>query len=393
MIYIQGHFIIMKFTLNTSVALALFSQALKTCNVKSKGQPDSEFLFEKTGDKLTVTSLNETSEQQIVMPTNSISGDDEKFSVAGQGVVEFLRQISEAEVSCQYVAKNNLFYMISLDPSRQTKFAFPCRDPDDFLPIVFRATGVETTIPGNVLATALHSTAFAASSDGSQAPQTAVRVKLNNSVLSAEASDYHRISSFVTSVSEENDAEFSMLLRKDISEVLSVLLSDVAEVTVVLASNHVRFLWNNTIFTCVLESEMKKKFAPIEKFFDGELEASATLSRGEFQRSLKLASLVAKDSSVGIALEDGKLIVTTKEQDKGASKDMVVCQKSEGSASTFSAWKYLVKAVDICTSPWIGIELRSLPNNMGSALIICDEEYTHLIFPVLPKSEDEETEE
>ena len=82
MIYIQGHFIIMKFTLNTSVALALFSQALKTCNVKSKGQPDSEFLFEKTGDKLTITSLNETSEQQIVVPTNSISGDDEKFSVA-----------------------------------------------------------------------------------------------------------------------------------------------------------------------------------------------------------------------------------------------------------------------------------------------------------------------
>jgi DNA polymerase III sliding clamp (beta) subunit (PCNA family) len=212
-------------------------------------------------------------------------------------------------------------------------------------------------------------------------------------VLGADASDYHRISSYVTSVSEDNESEFSILLRKDISEVLSVLLSDVAEVTIVLASNHVRFLWSNTVFTCVLESEMKKKFAPIEKFFDGDLEGNAILSRGEFQRSLKLASLVAKDSSVGISLEDGKLIITTKEQDKGASKDMVVCQSSEGSASTFSAWKYLVKAVDICTSPWIGLEFRSLPNNMGSALIICDEEYTHLIFPVLPKNDEEESEE
>lgn len=383
----------MKFTLNTSVALALFSQALKTCNVKSKGQPDSEFLFEKVGDKLTVTSLNETSEQQIVIPTNSLSGDDEKFSVAGQGVVEFLRQISEAEVSCQYVAKSNVFYMISLDPARQTKFAFPCGDPDDFLPIVFRATGIEATLPGNVLATALHSTAFAASSDGSQTPQTAVRLKVSGSVLSAEASDYHRISSFISEVGEIDDVEFSILLRKDVSEVLSTLLSDVAEVTVVLAANHVRFLWNNTVFTCILESELKKKFAPIEKFFASELEASAKISRGELQRSLKLASLVAKDSSVGISLDEGKLIITTKEQDKGASKDTVVCQESDGNASTFSAWKYLVKGVDICTSPWINIEFRALPNDMGSALVICDEEYNHLIFPVLPKQEDESEDE
>ena len=88
----------MKFTLNTPLALTLFSQALKTCNVKSKGQPDSEFLFVKSDNVLTITSLNETSEQQIVIPTNSLSGDDGKFSVAGQGVVEFLRQISETEV-------------------------------------------------------------------------------------------------------------------------------------------------------------------------------------------------------------------------------------------------------------------------------------------------------
>jgi DNA polymerase III sliding clamp (beta) subunit (PCNA family) len=378
----------MKFTLNTSLALMLFSQALRTCNVKAKGQPDSEFLFNKEGDKLTITSFNETSEQQIIVPTNSISGSDGKFSVAGQGVVEFLRQISDSEVTCQFVSKNNVFYMISTDPSRQTKFAFPCGDPNDFLPIVFKATGVETTLPGNTLAVALHSTAFAASTDASQSPQTAVRLRLKASTLVAEASDFHRISSFTTEVSDTDDTEFSILLRKDISEVLSVLLLDVAEVSVVLATNHVRFLWNDTVFTCILESEMKKKFAAVEKFFAADLEASSTISKGELQRSLKLASLVAKDSSVGIALKDGKISVTTNEQDKGASQDTVVCQTSEGESSTYSAWKYLVKAVEICTSPWINLDFRKLPNDMGSALIISDEEYIHLIFPVLPKQDD-----
>lgn len=383
----------MKFTLNTNMALALFSQALKTCNVKSKGQPDSEFLFEKINDNLTITSLNETSEQQISVPTISISGEDGRFSVAGQGVVEFLRQISDNEVSCQFNKKTNAFYMVSTDPSRQTKFAFPCGDPNDFLPIVFRATGVEMDLPGNILASALHSTAFAASTDSNQAPQTAVRIKISGNVLSADASDFHRISSFIVDLPEDsqyNDTSF--LLRKDISEVLSVLLSDVESVKMILANNHVRFLWDGTIFTCVLESEMKKKFAPVEKFFDGELDANAVVSKGDFQRALKLASLVAKDSSVGISIKDGKILITTNEQDKGASQDSVVCQTSEGEASTFSAWKYLVKGVDICSSPWISLEFRKLPNNMGVALIINDDQYSHLIFPVLPKQQDDEEE-
>jgi DNA polymerase-3 subunit beta len=284
--------------------------------------------------------------------------------------------------------------MVSTDPSRQTKFAFPCGDPNDFLPIVFRETGVEMDLPGPLISSALHSTAFAASSDNSQAPQTAVRLKIANNVLSAYASDFHRISSFVTNLSEDlnvNDA--SLLLRKDISEVLSVLLADIDNVKIILANNHVRFLWEGTVFTCVLESELKKKFAPVEKFFDAELEANAKVSKGDFQRALKLASLVAKDSSVGVSISEGKISITTKEQDKGASQDTVVCQESSGSASTFSAWKYLVKAVDICNSPWITLEFRKLPNNMGSALVICDQEdYSHLIFPVLPKQEEEEDE-
>lgn len=383
----------MKFTLNTNMALALFSQALKTCNVKSKGQPDSEFLFEKIDDNLTITSLNETSEQQISVPTISISGEDGRFSVAGQGVVEFLRQISDNEVSCQFNKKTNAFYMVSTDPSRQTKFAFPCGDPNDFLPIVFRATGVEMDLPGNILASALHSTAFAASTDSNQAPQTAVRIKISGNVLSADASDFHRISSFIVDLPEDsqyNDTSF--LLRKDISEVLSVLLSDIESVKMILANNHVRFLWDGTIFTCVLESEMKKKFAPVEKFFDGDLDANAVVSKGDFQRALKLASLVAKDSSVGISIKGDKILITTNEQDKGASQDSVVCQTSEGEASTFSAWKYLVKAVDICSSPWISLEFRKLPNNMGAALIINDDQYSHLIFPVLPKQQDDEEE-
>lgn len=384
----------MKFTLNTNIALAIFSQALRTCNVKSKGQPDSEFLFLKEKDKLTVTSMNETSEQKIVVPTVSISGDDDKFSVAGQAVVEFLRQISDNEVSCTFNRKNNIFYMVSTDPARQTKFAFPVGDPDDFLPIVFRPTGIEFDIPGQTFSTALHCTAFAASTDGSQAPQTSVRLKIKSGLLHADASDFHRISSYSTSIPEESDdIDANLLLRKDISETLSTLLQDVANVKIVMASNHVRFLWDDTVFTCVLETEMRKKFAPVEKFFDGELEGQAVISKGDFQRALKLASLVAKDSSVGIALNGSKISITTKEQDRGASQDSVICQSSEGESSTFSAWKYLVKAVDICYSPWINLEFRQLPNNMGAALVISDNEYQHLIFPVLPKSNDEEEDE
>lgn len=377
----------MKFTLNTHVALAVFSQALKTCNTKSKGQPDSEFLFEKDGDKLTVTSLNEISEQCISVPTVSLTGDDEKFSVAGAAVVEFLRQISDSEVACGYSTKNNAFVMATTDPSKQTKFAFPVGDPTDFIPIQFKSIGVEFDISGEAFSNALKCTAFAAATDGSQTPQTAVRMRVYGEMLVAEASDYHRISMYTSDI-EEVDIDNSFLLRKDVAETLSSLLVDLDSVKVVRADNHIRFIWGDTVFTSVLESEIKKKFAPVSKFFSGKLLGEAKLSRGELQRALKLASLIAKESSVGVALDGSHIVITTNEDGKGISKDTVITQTCDGEASTYSAWKYLVKAVDTAFSPWITMEFRELPNAAGVALVIIDEGYQHLIFPVLPKAND-----
>ena len=318
----------MKFTLNTSVASNVFNQALKTCNIKSKGQPDSEFLFEKTDKQLTVTSLNDISEQCIVVPTINLSGDDGKFSVAGSAVVEFIKQISDNEISCGFNAKNNAFVMSTTDPARQTKFAFPVGDPNDFLPIVFKNKGIEFEISAANLAEALKCTAFAASSDNNLIPQTAVKVNVKGELLSTEASDFHRISIYNIAITD-TDVDIYFLLRKDIAEILSNLFVDVDDnIKIVLAENHIRLIWGDTIFTAILENELKKKFAPVMKFFVGKLIGEAILSKTELQRSLKLASLVAKDSSVGIELNNDKIIVTTDEQGKGLSKDIIVTQKS-----------------------------------------------------------------
>ncbi|MFK5004645.1 hypothetical protein, partial [Klebsiella pneumoniae] len=71
----------MKFTVSRSIAFNVLSQLLKTCDVKAKGKPDSEFLFEERKGLLFVTATNDKCQQTIKLDTTSFKAEtDEKFS-------------------------------------------------------------------------------------------------------------------------------------------------------------------------------------------------------------------------------------------------------------------------------------------------------------------------
>ena len=138
----------MKFTLTRSTALTVLKQALKTCNTKAKGQADSEFLFKPDDNALLVTSLNETSEQNIVLQCSDLEFEQgESFSVSGQALVEFLQQFPEEEVKCLYNPDDSSFVI----GSKKTRFAFPTGSGSDFVPFNFQSHGKAIELPSSSL--------------------------------------------------------------------------------------------------------------------------------------------------------------------------------------------------------------------------------------------------
>ena len=387
----------MKFTLTRSTALQVLRQALRTCNTKAKGQADSEFLFQPDNDVLYVTSLNETAEQHLILPCTGLEyAPEEAFSAPGQALVEFLTQFPDEEIRCIYETEDAQLML----GNKKTRFAFPTGSGSDFVPFNYQSQGKSIEVSATALRDALKSAAFAASHDSTQAPLTAVHVKITGTELLAEACDTLRISRYTVEVEDIGSDNVELLIPHETAEVLAALFEDVSTVTIRPGQRHVRFEWGDTTFTSTLENSIGKPYPELSRFMKGKELGSVKVSKGNLARSLKLAALVAKDSYVTIAIKPleadstgGGLILSTKEYDRGMSQDTLVVQEQNGEAEVNVAHRFITKAIDSASDAWIVLAFREVKADTV-ALVLVDGNFEHLIFPAIPnKSDDVETNE
>jgi DNA polymerase-3 subunit beta len=376
----------MKFTLTRSTALQVLKQALRTCNTKAKGQADSEFLFKPDQDKLLVTSLNETAEQNLILPCEDLEYlPGEAFSAPGQAIVEFLSQFPDEEVKCVYNADNANLVI----GNKKTRFAFPTGAGTDFVPFNYQAQVKSVEISAAALRDALKSTAFAASHDHTQAPLTAVHLTISGTELMAEACDTLRISRHTVEIDDVGADTIELLLPYETAETLAALFEDIATVTVQPGQRHVRFEWGETTFTSTLENAIGKSYPELSRFMKGKELGRVKISKGNLARSLKLAALVAKDSYVTVAIKPtesdgtgGGLVISTNEA-AGMSQDTLVVQEQIGESEVNVAHRFFSKAIDSVNSAWVVLAFRELKADT-IALVLVDGDFEHLIFPVTP---------
>ena len=336
----------MKFAINRAVALHTLSQLLKTCNVKAKGDPDSEFLFRVKKGKLYATSINDKSEQTLLIETTRLDAEDgTSFSANGQAIVEYVKLFPDDELGCMYDADDHQFLMGS--KVRTARFALPTPEETDFVPMNFTSAGGEIVCDATILAEALRSTAFAASMDAQAAPLTAVRLTISNDGLLAEAMDNFRISRYEIQMADLATDTIQLLVPRETAEALSSLLEGVGQVSIQPGVSHVRVKWDETIYTSRLEAELPgKKFPNVSSAFNGDEQGKVKVSKAEVQRALKTLGLITKDSYVSLGVDKVGLSMSLSEAAKGAAREVVVAQELEGETTTYVGWKYISKAVD-----------------------------------------------
>lgn len=383
----------MKFTLNRSNTLPLLSQALRTCNLKNKGEVDSMFLFELLNGKINLTSADKNAEQIMTLSVLDIDDSGESsFTVDGTSIVEFLRQFPDEEILCSYNTDKSAFIMSS--KTRHSKFAFLTGKAKDFMKMSFTDNNNIIKVKGSALSAAFKKSAFSTSLDTSLSPLTSIRLQIKADKILTESSDNYRITTY-NIINEGVENTLDLLIPKETADNLSVILDSVEEVSIIPSKRLVRFTWDNTVYTSRLENSVGKPFPQVSKFLGGDKKAFMTLSRGDLLRSLKLASLVAKDSYLNLSVQPNGLLIATDEKDKGASQDLVTAQSVEGEAESLIACKYLIKGIEMTDSPWITLEFRNVAmlEEAGCALVIVDGNFEHFIFPVAPNDLDIEDEE
>lgn len=378
----------MKFTLSKTTSQSVLNQAIKTCNTKAKGEADSEFLVFYEGGNLFIKSVNDTAEQTIKLPAHAIEAQDgDSFAIAGQSIVEFLRQFPDEDLVCHYQQDNGALVMSST--LRKTRIALVTGDPTDFIPNNFIPIGKPFSVSAELLAKAFKCTSFAASTDYAKMPYVAVKLRIEGDMLKTEATDESRISVFKVKT-EDVGADNEFLLPRETAESLSSMFDHVDTVEIQPGQHHLRLIWDGTVFTSSLVAS-PKPFPNLSKYLDGDKCGTVRVSRGDLLRALKMAALVAKDSSLKASITSEGLLIETNER-AGVSQDIIPSQSQTGEGQTYMSCKLFTKAAESAMSAWVDVEFTELNTDI-TALIIKDNEYQHLMFPVQPKELDGEQEE
>lgn len=377
-----------KFTLARSTALPVLAQALKTCKPKSNDVEQSLFFIKEDKGILTITSFDDIAQQSITLPTIDIQGNEEQvFAVSGQAMVDFFKQFPDEEAVCEWNDSTKILTVTST--VRTIKFEFPTflvSDKDDndtvqFVPLVFNSKSKPVVCDAKSLADAFQLTSFAASTDSSMAPLTAVSISVDNGTLVAQSSDNFRISIFETDVDDDSIDTIKFLLPHEAADILSDLWADVDEITVEQGKRHIRFIWDETIFTSRIEAA---NFPDLNQYI-GDTKVTMRISRKDLLNALKLAGLLAKDSYVILSASSDGLEISTEEADRGASTNVVPVQAIDGEEDTCVSYKFFLKGVEVVNSPWIDLIFTELSLINAFAVCIVDGSYRHYVFPAIPK--------
>lgn len=365
----------MKITFSRTSTLPILKQALKTCNTKSKGKADSEFLVYSEDNVLKITSINEISEQTIVLPHEQMdNGDDFKFSINAALFLEFFNQFPEDKIQCVYKEDDNTL----IAGNKKTKMAFPCGKGDDFSSFQTLLADDEFDIESNLFMALIKNTYFSVSSDWQNSPLTSLKFTVDFNHVRAESCDLGRISIASKESHLNCNKSHVFLIPKEAVDFLSSLNIQDGKIKIYPCKKHFKISWGNTIYISLLEGS--HNFPDLNVWIEKPTVAKIKILSSELQNALKLSSLIAKDSYIKLQLDD-KLHISAADDSVGMLKYSLDCEEIEGKCETLVSHRSFLKYFDLFQDLKLEFEFKEI--NENSYGILCkNKDVNHMIFPV-----------
>jgi DNA polymerase III sliding clamp (beta) subunit (PCNA family) len=365
----------LKITFSRTSTLPILKQALKTCNTKSKGKADSEFLVYSEDNVLKITSINEISEQTIILPHEQMdNGDDFKFSINAALFLEFFNQFPEDKIQCVYKEDDNTL----IAGNKKTKMAFPCGKGDDFSSFQTLLADDEFDIESNLFMALIKNTYFSVSSDWQNSPLTSLKFTVDFNHVRAESCDLGRISIASKESHLNCNKSHVFLIPKEAVDFLSSLNIQDGKIKIYPCKKHFKISWGNTIYISLLEGS--HNFPDLNVWIEKPTVAKIKILSSELQNALKLSSLIAKDSYIKLQLDD-KLHISAADDSVGMLKYSLDCEEIEGKCETLVSHRSFLKYFDLFQDLKLEFEFKEI--NENSYGILCkNKDVNHMIFPV-----------
>ncbi len=250
------------------------------------------FLFELKKRQLTVSASDLETTMSAVLEVES--DNEGTIAVPARLLLDTLKTFPEQPLT--FVVEDNHTVEIS---SNYGKYALAYADGAEFPKAVELASPSSTTIMGDILATAINKTIFAAGNDDLRPVMSGVFFQFSSEHLTFVATDAHKLVKYRRNDVKASEVAEFIMPKKPLNLLKGILSGSEEQVKVEYNDSNAKFSFENTELICRL---IDGKYPNYEAVIPKENPNKLTISRNHFLSSVRRVSIFSNRTTHQIRL-------------------------------------------------------------------------------------------
>ncbi|WP_375239320.1 DNA polymerase III subunit beta [Aurantibacter sp.] len=337
------------------------------------------FLFELNQNQLIVSASDL---ETTMSSTLNVESDNEgSVAIPAKLLLDTLKTFPEQPLT--FVIEDNNTVEIS---SNHGKYALAYANGNEFPKSVALEDPSSTTLSGNILATAINKTIFAAGNDDLRPVMSGVFFQFSTEGLTFVATDAHKLVKYSREdIKASETAEFIMP-KKPLNLLKGILASSEENVTIEYNDSNAKFTFENTVLICRL---IDGKYPNYEAVIPKENPNKLTIQRSQFLSSVRRVSIFSNKTTHQIRLKiaGAELNISAEDIDySNKAEERLTCDYQGDDMQIGFNSRFLTEMLNNLTSDDVQLEM-SMPNRAGILTptdgLDAGEQVTMLVMPVM----------
>ncbi|GAL82540.1 MULTISPECIES: DNA polymerase III subunit beta [Algibacter] len=337
------------------------------------------FLFELDHNKLTVSA----SDLETTMASTLDVESDSEGSVAipARLLLDTLKTFPEQPLT--FVVEDNNTVEIS---SNHGKYALAYADGNEFPKAVALEDPSKTVIVGDILATAISKTIFAAGNDDLRPVMSGVFFQFSTEGLTFVATDAHKLVKYTRADVQANQVAEFIMPKKPLNLLKGILAGSENEVTIDYNESNAKFTFENSELICRL---IDGKYPNYEAVIPKENPNKLAIDRTQFLNSVRRVSIFSNKTTHQIRLKiaGAELNISAEDVDySNKAEERLTCDYQGDDMQIGFNSRFLTEMLNNLGSDEVQLEM-SMPNRAGILTPVDGldegEHITMLVMPVM----------
>jgi DNA polymerase-3 subunit beta len=340
------------------------------------------FLFELNQNELSISASDLETNMSTIIEVESTS--EGSIAISARLLLDILKTFPNQPLT--FKTEENSTIEIS---SSHGKYDMAYFDGKEFPKTVSIESPSSTVIPGNILATAISKTIFAAGNDDLRPVMSGVFFQFSTDNLTFVATDAHKLVKYSRTDVVANEAAEFIMPKKPLNILKGILAGSENDVTIEYNNSNAKFTFDNIVLVCRL---IDGKYPNYEAVIPKENPNRLTVERGIFLNSVKRVSIFSSKTTHQIRLKMAgtELNISAEDIDySNKAEERLVCDYQGDDMQIGFNSRFLTEMLNNLNSNEVLIEM-SLPNRAGILTPIDGIEegefITMLVMPVMLNS-------